>query len=240
MQTVFITGANRGLGLEFTRQYLAQGAHVIATCRQPENAEALHRLQKDYGNALTILPLDIANEESILSCVAQVRAHISHLDVLINNAGIPFAGSRWESSENFGTLNAAAMLDIFFTNAVGPLLLAQALLDLLKAADAGTIAYISSLFASIEKRDIRIGTCYGYSGSKVAGNMYIKILAQELASHRIRTVTLDPGWVKTDMGGSNAPQTPEEVVTGMCAQIAALTPETSGRFITWSGHVMPW
>jgi NAD(P)-dependent dehydrogenase (short-subunit alcohol dehydrogenase family) len=236
MQTVLITGANRGIGLEFTRQYLAQGAHVIATCRQPEQANSLHEIQKDCGDRLAILPLDLASEESISNCAVKVRELVSHLDILVNNAGTP----GWQTSENFGTLTAQGMMDVFSANTVGPLLLTQALANLLKAAEIGRIAYISSLFGSIEKRDIAIGTCYSYSGSKAAGNMFITILAQELAPHNIQTITLDPGWVKTDMGGSNAPQTPEEVVTGMRGQIAALTSETSGRFITWSGQVMPW
>lgn len=240
MQTVLITGANRGLGLEFTRQYLAEGAYVIATCRHLEKAETLQSLQEEVGQRLTILSLDLSKEEAILNCAAQIKEHISHLDILINNAGIPATSSGAKFSEDFGTLTAAGIMDVFVTNAMGPLLLAQALIDLIKAADAGVMAYISSLFASIERRDIRIGSCYGYAGSKVAGNMYIRILAQELAPHNIRTVTLDPGWVQTDMGGPNAPQTPEEVVTGMRNQIAVLTPETSGRFITWAGQVMPW
>lgn len=236
MQTVLITGANRGIGLEFTRQYLAQGAYVIATCRQPEHANSLHDLQKDCGDALMILPLDLTSEESILNCALKVHELVPHLDILVNNAGIPGG----QTSEDFGTLTAQGMMGVFSANAIGPLLLTQALVDLLKASETGRIAYLSSLFGSIARRDIRIGACYSYSGSKAAGNMFIAILAQELAQYNIQTITLDPGWVKTDMGGQNAPQTVEEVVTGMRTQIAALTPETSGRFIMWTGDVMPW
>jgi NAD(P)-dependent dehydrogenase (short-subunit alcohol dehydrogenase family) len=240
MQTVLITGANRGIGLEFVRQYLANESHVIATCRQPQQASALHLLQETYSDALTVLPLDVASEESILACAAAVKSQISALDILVNNAGIPFASSGWESSENFGTLTSAGMLNVFTTNAVGPLLLIQALLDLLKASGSGRVAYVSSWFASIGERNIQYATCYSYSGSKVASNMFTKMLSQELAPHNIRTVTFNPGWVKTDMGGPNATQTPEEVVTGMRAQIAKLAPETSGRFITWEGNPTGW
>lgn len=240
MQTVLITGANRGIGLEFTRQYLAAGAHVIATCRQPDQATALHQYQRDYGERLTLLPLDVSREESILACAEAVKTHISQLDILINNAGLPFAHTGWESSENFGTLRAEGMMAMFAVNAVGPLLLIQALCDVLKAAGSGRVAYISSWFGSIGERNIQYATCYSYSGSKVASNMFIRMLAQELAPHGICTVTFNPGWVRTEMGGPNAPQTPEEVVTGMRAEIDGLSLETSGRFITWTGQTTAW
>jgi NAD(P)-dependent dehydrogenase (short-subunit alcohol dehydrogenase family) len=240
MQTVLVTGANRGIGLEFVRQYLAQGAHVFAACRQPDQAESLQTLCQTYPQTLTLVSLDLSNEESIRRCADEVKEQTQHLDILVNNAGIPFAKSGWESSENFGTLTATGMTDVFTTNAIGPLLLTQNLLDLLKRSGTGRVAYLSSWFGSIGERNIQYATCYSYSGSKAAGNMFIKMLSQELAPHGITTVTFNPGWVKTDMGGPNAMQTTEEVVKGMYEQIATLTAETSGRFITWLGTTTAW
>jgi NAD(P)-dependent dehydrogenase (short-subunit alcohol dehydrogenase family) len=239
MRTILITGSNRGIGLEFAKQYLQHGDKVIATCRRPAEATALQELRQQYPTALTIHALDVSNPESIEQCVQAVHAEITTLDVLINNAGIPYAPT-WEMSENLATLQFENVLDMFRVHTVGPLILTQQLLDLLRASGQGRIVNLSSWLASIAEKNIKFATCYGYSGSKVALNMYTRIMAQELAPDNILTVTFNPGWVRTDMGGPNAFQSVEESVGGMIAVIDGLTPERSGQFLVYNGNQTAW
>lgn len=238
MQRILITGANRGLGLEFTRRYLKRGEHVFVGCRRPEAARHLREMQATYPRRLTIVPLDVADTRAIRTSHAAVRAQVDGLDLLINNAGIYSSRGSDAPPERLGGLNFEEALTVLRSNAVAPLIVAQQFLDLLQAGDDPKIVSISSGLGSVSANTG--GFPYYYSASKAALNMFMRSLAVDAKRWGIITVLLDPGWVSTDMGGRRAPTTPQQSVDGMIRLIDTLTPEHNGRFFTWQGHEQVW
>jgi NAD(P)-dependent dehydrogenase (short-subunit alcohol dehydrogenase family) len=238
MQHILITGANRGLGLEFSRQYLQRGAHVFAGCRQPEAAQELRALEGAHSQRLSIISLDVADADSIQSAYASVRAQTDKLDVLINSAGIFSTQGSAEPSERPGNLTFQDALSVLRVNAVAPLIIVQQFLDLIRAGHHAKIIAISSEYGSVSAN---MGSFpYYYSASKAALNMFMRSWAGDVKRWGISTVLLDPGWVSTDMGGSQAPTTPEQSVRGMLRMIDSLTPQHNGRFFTWEGEEQAW
>lgn len=225
-----VTGANRGIGLEFVRQLLARGDRVIAACRHPGKATALNTLTGEYPGHLHVLPLDVANEKSRAELVRELPLVAGHLDLLINNAGVLHSGER------FGQLSAAHLEDSFRTNASGPLLLTEALAPAL--SDGATVANLSSTLGSIASTS-RFGTP-SYNISKAAQNMATVLLAHALRDRGIRVVALHPGWVQTDMGGDGAQIAATASVAGLLRVIDDLTLDDSGRFLDWQGQSQPW
>jgi NAD(P)-dependent dehydrogenase (short-subunit alcohol dehydrogenase family) len=238
MQRILITGANRGLGLEFARQYLARGESVFAGCRRPEAARALQELQVIHPQRLTVVALDVADPTSIGAAHAVVRSQTERLDVLINGAGVFSSRGSDEPTERLGDLTFEDALTVLRVNAVAPLMLAQQCLQLLRAGHEPKIVNISSGYGSVSANTG--GFPYYYSASKAALNMFTRSLAAEAQRWRITTVLLDPGWVRTDMGGPGAPITPERSVRGMIRIIDTLKRQQNGRFLTWQGHEQPW
>lgn len=241
MKRVLITGANRGIGLEFVRQCIQRGDHVFAGARNPDQAVDLDRLAREVHPRLTIVPLDVADEESIRAAHSLVMDHVDGLDLLINNAGIN-AGSRDAGDRSrhtrVGSLSMEAMLKVLRVNAVAPVIVAQTFLPLLKSGNAPKIASISSGLGSIARAG---GGYYSYGASKAALNMLMKSLAVDLSNDGIISVLFNPGWVKTDMGGASAPVAPEESVSGMLAVIDRLTMDETGHFLNWKdGSEIPW
>ncbi len=232
MRLAFVTGANRGIGLELTRRSLERGDQVFAGCRSPENAAQLNHLQERYGDRLLVLPLDVTSGSAITSAVATVQGFSDHLDVLFNNAGV--AGDE----SPLGQVETSELLDTFATNAVAPLMIAQACLPLLRRGQRPVIANITSRMGSIA--DNGSGGWYGYRASKAALNMLNASLALDLADQGIIAVVLHPGWVRTDMGGSGATLSVERSVEGLLAVVEGLSPEDSGRFLSWDGEKVPW
>lgn len=228
-----VTGANRGLGLELVRQLLARGEHVVATCRHPGKATALNTLTGEHPGRLHVLPLDVASEKSRTALAGELPLVLDddgRLGLLLNNAGVLHSGER------FGSLKPEILDDSLQTNAVGPLLLVQALAPLL--ADAGVVANLSSVMGSISTRDEFRSPSYCLS--KAAQNMATVLLAKALAPRRIRVVALHPGWVQTAMGGDDARISVARSATGLLAVIDALRPAQSGQFLDWQGEVVPW
>ncbi len=238
MLRILITGANRGLGLEFVRQYLEQGAHVFAACRRPTTASSLHRLQAQFSEQLTIVALDVADAAVIRAAHDTVHTQADSLDVLINNAAIYSSRGSHEPSERLGELSFDDALTVLRVNAVAPLLVAQQFLGLLRASRRAKLISISSGYGSVLANTG--GFPYYYSASKAALNMYMRSLATDAKRWGITTVLLDPGWVRTDMGGPSAPTTPQEAVAAMMRVIDALTPRHNGRFLTWRGDEQDW
>jgi NAD(P)-dependent dehydrogenase (short-subunit alcohol dehydrogenase family) len=238
MQHILITGASRGLGLEFARQYLARGERVFAGCRRPEAAPRLQELQVTHRQRLTVVPLDVADADGIRAAHAAVRAQTESLDLLINNAGVYSGHGSAEPLERLGTLTFEDALAVLRVNAVAPLLVAQQFLDLLRARRDAKIIGISSGYGSVSANSG--GFPYYYSASKAALNMFMRSLAGDAQRWGLTTALLDPGWVRTDMGGSGAPITPEQSVRGMIRVIDGLTPRHNGRFFTWQGHEQAW
>ena len=233
-----VTGANRGIGLEFVRQLLARGEHVVAACRHPGKATALNGLAGEHPGRLHVLPLDVAEPKSRANLLHELPLVLGdgddgapgRLDLLINNAGVLHSGER------FGHVEQALLEDSLRTNAIGPFLLTQALAPLL--ADAGTVANISSQLGSITNTT-RFGTP-SYDISKAAQNMGSVLLARALAERGIVVLALHPGWVQTEMGGAQAQVAPADAVAGLLRVIDAATPAQSGSFLDWRGEPLPW
>ena len=233
-----ITGANRGIGLEFARQLLARGEHVVATCRHPGKATALNALAGEYPGRLHVLPLDVADAKSRTALVGELPLVLgddddgapARIELLINNAGVLHSGER------FGHVEQSILEDSLRTNALGPFLLAQALAPLL--ADAARIANLSTVMASIASRsEFRSPS---YCASKAAQNMLTVQLAHALATRGIVVLALHPGWVMTEMGGEHATVATADAVGGLLQVIDAATPAQSGSFLDWRGEALPW
>jgi len=228
-----ITGANRGLGLEFARQLLARGDRVIATCRHPGKAAALNALAGEHPGRLHVLPLDVADPRAIAELQRELLLLADdgdRLDLLVNGAGVLHSGER------FGQVTAVNLDDSFRTNAMGPFLLTQALAP--RLADDARVANITSQLGSIANTT-RFGTP-SYDISKAAQNMATALLAAALRERGIVVVALHPGWVQTDMGGAGATVTPADSVSGLLRVIGGLKQADSGRFLDWRGQSLPW
>ena len=232
-RTALVTGANRGIGLEFVRQLLARGDHVVAACRHPGKASALNTLAGEHPGRLHVLPLDVADAKSrasLLHDLPLVLGDDGRIDLLLNNAGVLHSGER------FGHLDQAVLEDSLRINAIGPFLLSEAVAPLL--ADGARIANLSSVMGSITRQGAFRSPSYG--ASKAAQNLLNAQLAHALAARNIRVLSLHPGWVQTDMGGTGAEVTPAESVAGLLEVIDAATPAQSGSFLDWRGQSVPW
>ncbi|MCY3833733.1 MAG: SDR family oxidoreductase [Chloroflexi bacterium] len=233
MQTILITGANRGIGFELTRHLLKDDVHIFASCRAPESAAALRDLAKQQPDKATIVQLDIDDEASIGAALKTVAAKVDALDILINNAGI----GGGDGARILGKLTAAEVSQVISTNAVAPLVVTQAFRGLLKRGDNPRVVMISSGMGSLQRA---AGRSYAYRMSKAAMNMAARVLAFDGEMAGITTVTVNPGWVQTDMGGPNAALKPEESGGALRALINGLTPADNGKFFQYDGSDLPW
>lgn len=222
MPTILITGANRGLGLEFARQYAAAGWRVLVTVRDPLSGKAA----SDAGAEVYVADVsDPASVQRLKGALAGVA-----LDVVLNNAGI------YGENQSFGAVDADGFMKVMRTNALAPLKMAEAFADQL--AGRKIIATVSSLMGSVAENTS--GNFYAYRASKAAVNMIMKTLALDLAARGITAIALSPGWVQTDMGGPNAPLTPPEAVAGMRAVLDKVSLNDSGKFFHFDGRELPW
>ncbi len=236
MSTVMITGANRGLGLEFVRQYLKEGWHVLALCRDPQKATVLRQLGKE-GSLLQVYALDVADFAAIDRLAAELDGET--IDVLINNAGVsgPRATDGGPSGQTFGHTNYEAWSEAFKINSQAPFKMAEAFIQQIEASEHKIIATITSKMGSIG--DATTGSTI-YRSSKTAVNMAMTTLAKQLAGSGVKVALLHPGWVRTDMGGPQALIGVEESVAGMRKLIASITPAESGKFVDYAGTAIPW
>ena len=225
---VLITGANRGLGLEFTKQYAADGWRVLACCRHPQSALDLQALAAAYSN-VKIYALDVADFAQIDALAVQLKDE--SIDVLINNAGVYPASS-------FGDTNYDDWANGFKVNSMAPLKMAEAFVQHITRSQLKKIATLTSKMGSID--DNTSGESYSYRSSKTAVNMVMKSLSIDLKPYGISVVTLHPGWVQTDMGGSNALISAQTSVNGLRKVIADLSLVTTGQFIAYDGKAIPW
>ena len=222
MSTILITGAGRGIGLEFARQYVAAGWRVLGTVRDPLAGRPL----SDAGGEVYVA--DVADPAS----VARLKGALAgvQLDVVLNNAGI------YGQDQSFGSVDADAFMAVMRTNALAPLKVAEAFADQLTGRKV--IATITSLMGSIAENSS--GNFYAYRASKAAANMVMKTLALDLGSRGITAIALSPGWVRTDMGGAEAPLSPAEAVSGMRAVLDKVSLNDSGKFFHFDGSELPW
>ena len=229
MSTVLITGANRGLGLEFARQYAADGWGVIGTAREAATAAELSAI-----SGVEAMTADVSRDDSVARLGEQLKGRA--IDLVISNAGV--YGRRKQA---LGNLDTADWLETFNINTLGPVRLAEALRDNLKAAarQGGTpkLALVTSLMGSIA--DASEGH-YVYRTSKAALNMAGKLLAKDLEPDRITVLLLHPGWVQTDMGGETAPLKPQESIAGLRKVIAGTGLNHTGAYLDYQGKSLPW
>lgn len=230
MTTVLVTGANRGIGLEFVRQYADAGAHVIAACRAPEKAPDLAAIAGRHRGRVEIAALDVSDAASVELLGRRLEGR--PVDVLVNNAGV--MGGR---SQGFGSIDYHAWAHCLSVNLMGPMRVCERLVENVAASEERKIVNLTSRMGSIG--DASTGA-YIYRSSKAALNMASRLMARELADRGVIVLTVHPGWVRTNMGGANAPLTPEESVTGLRALISRAGPEMSGRFWNVTGEELPW
>jgi NAD(P)-dependent dehydrogenase (short-subunit alcohol dehydrogenase family) len=222
-----VTGANRGIGLEFVKQLTARGEHVDAAVRDSGDASELHTLARP-GARLKIHRLDVSEDASVDAFAAQLPG--GPVDVLINNAGV--------SGVKVGEpIDPPDIVRVVNVNAVGTLRVVRALLPRLREGKGRKIVNLTSQLGSIAEAT---GGRYAYRLSKAALNMATKLLAEDLRADGFLTVALHPGWVQTRMGGSAAPVPPEQSVTGMLRIIDGLSAEQSGRTFDFQGRPIPW
>ncbi|MFZ3018272.1 MAG: SDR family oxidoreductase [Gallionella sp.] len=232
MKTLLITGANRGIGLEFCKQYAAAGWRVLACCRDPGKADALNKLATRYPDLIELHALDVTDHAQIEQLARTLSDET--IDLLINNAGVyPVADKR-----GFGHTDYAEWMAAFNINTMAPLKMVEAFVEQIARSELKLIITITSKMGSID--DNSSGRFYLYRSSKAAANMVIKSLAVDLKEKGITSVAFNPGWVKTDMGGPNAMIPVEQSVADMRKVIADLTPADTGKFIGNDGREIPW
>ncbi len=228
---VLITGGSRGLGLGFVRHYLQLGHRVIATATDPEKAVELRSLQQQHAEKLLILALDVSSESSITAFVNILSEKQIRLLVAINNAGICKA-------EEFGQWTVSAFELHFQVNTIGPMLLSQAIEPLL--FPGSKVVQMSSGMGSAALNIDPQGALDAYAASKSALNILTARLAEKYRPLGIISFALNPGWVKTDMGGPEAPSTVEEVIPRLVTLIDKVDLSSTGRFLSDSGEFIPW
>ncbi|HEX2619456.1 MAG TPA: SDR family oxidoreductase [Phototrophicaceae bacterium] len=236
MENVLITGSNRGIGLELVRQYLQRtDTQVFAACRQPDQAAALHQLASaSQPDRCHVIALEVTDEASRQAAVQQVSQVTSGLDILINNAAINLP----DRVQDFDGIDTETMLHILHVNTVAPLMVTKAFIALLKQGKHPRLINISSELGSITNRSY--GDDYGYSTAKAGLNMVTRGLAIDLRGYGIISISLDPGWVQTDMGGEDASLTPSESVRGIIQVIDGLKSAQNGSYLRWNGTSLPW
>ena len=230
MATILITGTNRGIGLEFTRQCLARGDRVIATCRDIEVADELKQLQGSHGR-LDIRQLDVSSIESMKDFVQQLAG--TPIDIFINNAGV-----YGPTNIKFGEVDAHVWASVFQVNSIAPLILSQLLMPNLRQGEDKKMLYLTSKMGSID--DNSGGGSYIYRSTKTALNSVVKSLAIDLAVEGFSAAVLHPGWVLTDMGGPNALIDTKTSVTGMLQVVDDLDSRNSGSFFNYDGRIIAW
>ncbi|DBA71352.1 TPA: hypothetical protein ACH3X2_011162 [Trebouxia sp. C0005] len=250
---VVITGSSRGLGLEFVRQLLdTTESHVVATARDPQKADALTALAKQQPDRLKLVALDTGDESSIKAAAKEVASLYSGVDLLINNAGID-EGVETPVLE----LDAATYEKILKVNVVGPYLVTRTFVPLLLKRNTRTVVQMSSGLGSITRNRLGmtdpeknpVGNKWiAYNASKAALNMQSSVFANELKKDKFCVVSLEPGWVDTDMGGGNArkmgmekaPTDAHHSISTMLKTIQQLSIKDSGEFLTIDGNKMDY
>jgi NAD(P)-dependent dehydrogenase (short-subunit alcohol dehydrogenase family) len=230
MTTILITGANRGIGLEFVRQYAKDGADIIATAREPGRAKELGEIERASKGKVRVLPLAVNHSHSIAK-VKQVLGD-APIDILINNAGV--RGSRNEREER---LNIDEWMETLRINSVAPYEVALVFHENLKHGKDKKLVTITSWLGSTAAHG---GEGYAYRASKAAVNNIMHGLSREWARDGISVGIFHPGWVRTDMGGKNAPLSSEESVAGLRKRIAELNASNSGTYRDYANQEIAW
>jgi NAD(P)-dependent dehydrogenase (short-subunit alcohol dehydrogenase family) len=232
MANILITGSNRGLGLEWVRQYSEAGWRVYATCRQPQQATELQQLATQY-KTVTVHQLDVTDDTHIEPLAHELQNH--SIDLLINNAGVYFEKF---TSDNIGNIDYSHWQETFNVNCLGAMRVSEAFTPHVQRSETRLIVATTSHMGSIT--EIGSAGSYAYRSSKAALNAAMKGLSLELQHHHIGVLLLHPGWVKTRMGGPGALLTTRDSVTGMRRIIEQFTMRSSGQFFRYDGSRIPW
>jgi len=224
--TLLITGANRGIGLELTRLYAADGWTIHACCRYPDKAAALKALDGE----ILLHRLDVTDGLRVASFARELSGE--RIDLLINNAGI------YGPRTGFGETDYDEWLSVLKTNTLAPLRMAERFADHVVRSDRKCIAMISSIMGSVGSNSS--GGAYIYRSSKAALNAVSKSLSVDLAERGITVVMFHPGWVQTDMGGSGADIDAETSAAGIHGVLGRVTTQDNGHFFNYDGTKLPW
>lgn len=230
MANVLITGANRGIGLALTRIYAQRGDTVFAGCRVPQRAQELHALARTH--AVEVVQLDVADAASVATRARALSE--ATLDTLINNAGIIGQPREAQTATN---MDFALWSEIMNTNTMGPVRVMQALLPQLQRSAHAKVMNVTSDLGALSHDDPMF---FGYSASKAALNKFMRLAALELKRAGVAIGLIHPGWVQTDMGGSEAPITPLASAMGIVKVVDQLDLDNAGSFWLWNGKLQPW
>ncbi len=231
---IVITGANRGLGLDFVRQWLERDEEICALARDPGASESLQALCKSYPEALMTIPCDVADDASVREACARIERRWDTVDLLLNNAGVYGTGRGTPISG----LDFDEIRSVFEVNALGAIRMVREVEALLRRAGNARIVNMTSLMGSIE--DNGSGGVWAYRMSKAALNMATRNMAHDFASASIPCIVLHPGWVRTDMGGPAAPLGVSEAVASMIETIESVGMEHTGTLLDRNGEAVPW
>ncbi len=234
MKTILVTGASRGIGLEWTRQCLERGHRLLATCRDPEACPALETLREKHPDTLELSPLDVEDEGSVNTLFRGLDERGETIDLLFNNAGV----IDWD---DLATVSASSLEKVYKVNLVGALLVLRAAVPCLRRSSNPVIVNVSSRLGSIELRGgTQLGGAIAYQCAKAALNMLTKQASIDLASAGITVLSQSPGWVRTDMGGEEAKYSVEESVANMLGHLEHAGPALNGKFLGEDGSELAW
>lgn len=231
MPTALVTGANRGLGLEFVRQFVRNGCHVIATCRNPDEADALQSEAKNSGGKIEVHQLDASDRNAILALAKKLAGR--PIDYLVANAAISP-----NKQAPISDIDEAQWLEVFRTNTLGPAYLASAFAPLIAASERKVLAFISTRMTALKENTA--GSYYMYRSSKGALNQVIRNLSIELAGQGVTVLALHPGFVRTDMGGPRGAIDAPESVAGMMSLLTKADQSKNGRFFDYKSEELNW
>ena len=229
--SILITGSNRGLGLEWVRQYASDNWRVYATCRFPEQADDLQAVAQIHQN-VSVHPMDVTKTDQLLTVADIVEGPI---DILVNNAGVYH--ERW-GKDPLGQINYADWQHTFDVNTLGPMRVCEQFATHVAQSQNRLIVAITSHMGSIA--DISSANDYAYRSSKAALNAAMKGLSVDLSRRNTGVLLLHPGWVRTRMGGESAPLSPTQSVACMRKIIAGFNMTQSGHFYRYDGSEIPW
>ena len=230
MTNILITGANRGLGLGFVKKYIEKNVHIMCTTRDISGSKELLAYKEKYPDNIEIFELDLLKDNAAVTLANFTKD--KPIDILVNNAGV---GS---SNQHFQAVSSNPWLEVLKVNLIAPLMITQAVIENVKKSSAKKIYFLSSQLGSIA--DNKSGGMYIYRSSKTGLNQVVKSLSIDLKAYGITVVSLHPGWVKTDMGGPNAPVSIDESVEGMIEVIETTDIKDTGKFLNYDGRKLPW
>ena len=234
MKKILITGANRGIGLELTKQFLLQGNFIYACCRNTTRANELQSLEIQYKGRIEILSLDVEDEVSVKSCFDSLERNQQCIDLVFNNAGI----IDWSKLDEVTGLSVE---QVYKVNLLGALLVTRHAVSCLERSTSPLIINLSSRLGSIHLRgETQLGGAIAYQCSKAALNMLTRQTSIDLKPFNIRVISQSPGWVRTEMGGKEAKYEVQEAVSKMLNALERLPHDKTGIFIGEDGEPIPW